>query len=55
MEKCVIKGEKRNVENASEATQANKKSRSISSEGSRVLDFRHQLLVCPATHLKMYR
>ncbi len=55
MDKFVIKGEKRNVENASEGTHTNKNSCSISSEGRRMLDFRQQLSVCPATHLKMFR
>ncbi len=55
MDKFVIKEEKQNVENTSEGTHTNKNNRSISSEGRRVLDFQHQLSVCPATHLKVFR
>ncbi len=41
------------MENVSEETLSNKNSRA--SAVQRVLDFRHQLSVCPATHLKLFR
>ncbi len=40
------------MEKASEETHSNKNILSIS--GADPLDFRHQLSVCPATHLKMF-
>ncbi len=41
------------MENAREGTHSNKIV--AASAVKRVLDFRHQLSVCPATHLKMFR